>query len=157
MNKPRPLQSGDEVPEFSVVDQDGNLYNRETLLGSCYLIYFYPRDMTPGCTTQACAFRDEYMNFSKLNILVLGVSTDGEKSHKKFIHKHGLPFPLLEDEDHSMAESFGVWGQKQFMGRVFPGVHRMSFLIGKEGKVEKTYEKIKPAEHAKQVLADLLI
>ena len=93
--------------------------------------------------------------FTKLNTLVFGISPDGEKSHRKFIDKHSLPFSLLVDEDHAIAEAFGVWEEKKFMGRTFDGVHRMSFLIGTDGKIEKTYAKVKPAEHAQQVLADL--
>jgi peroxiredoxin Q/BCP len=155
MNKPTPLQSGSPVPVFSTTDQDGKNHSNQTLLGTRYLIYFYPRDLTPGCTTEACALRDEYGQFAKLNTLVLGISPDGEKSHRRFIDKHRLPFSLLVDEDHAIAEAFGVWGEKKFMGRTFDGVHRMSFLIGTDGKIEKTYAKVKPAEHAQQVLADL--
>ena len=155
MNKPNPLQPGSPAPAFSTTDQDGKTHNKQALLGMRYLIYFYPRDLTPGCTTEACALRDQYEQFAKLKTLVLGISPDGEKSHRKFINKHNLPFPLLVDEDHAIAEAFGVWGEKKFMGRTFDGVHRMSFLIGKEGNIEKNYEKVKPAEHAHQVLADL--
>ena len=155
MNKPNPLQPGSPAPAFSTTDQDGKIHSNQTLLGTRYLIYFYPRDLTPGCTTEACALRDEYEQFAKLNTLVLGISPDGEKSHRKFIDKHRLPFFLLVDEDHAIAEAFGVWGEKKFMGRTFDGVHRISFLIGIDGKIEKTYAKVKPAEHAQQVLADL--
>ena len=158
MNKPTPLQPGTKVPDFSALDQDGKEYSTASLLGSRYLIYFYPRDLTPGCTTEAyCALRDVYENFSKHETLILGISPDHAKSHRKFIDKHSLPFPLLVDEDHAIAEAFGVWGEKKFMGRTFDGVHRMSFLIGKDGKIEKTYEKVKPAEHALQVLNDLRV
>lgn len=155
MNKATPLQPGSKAPNFSALNQDGKEYGTASLLGSRYLIYFYPRDLTPGCTTEACALRDLHSDFSSLNTLILGVSTDDAKSHRKFIDKHGLPFPLLVDEDHAIAEAFGVWGEKKFMGRTFDGVHRMSFLIGKDGTIEKTYDKVKPAEHALQVLNDL--
>jgi peroxiredoxin Q/BCP len=155
MIKPNPLQPGSPVPAFSTTDQDGKPHSNQTLLGTRYLIYFYPRDLTPGCTTEACALRDVHEQFAKLNTLVFGISTDGEKSHRKFIDKHSLPFSLFLDEDHAIAESFGVWGEKKFMGRTFEGVHRMSFLIGTDGKIEQTYTKVKPAEHALQVLADL--
>ena len=155
MNKPNPLQPGSPAPAFSTTDQDGKTHTNQTLLGTRYLLYFYPRDLTPGCTTEACALRDEHEQFTKLNTLVLGISPDGEKSHRKFIDKHSLPFSLLVDEDHAIAEAFGVWGEKKFMGRTFDGVHRMSFLIGTDGKIEKTYAKVKPAEHAQQVLTDL--
>jgi len=155
MNKPNPLQPGSPAPAFSTTDQDGKTHTNQTLLGTRYLLYFYPRDLTPGCTTEACALRDEHEQFTKLNTLVFGISPDGEKSHLKFIDKHSLPFSLLVDEDHAIAEAFGVWGEKKFMGRTFDGVHRMSFLIGTDGKIEKTYAKVKPAEHAQQVLTDL--
>jgi len=155
MNKPNPLQPGSPAPAFSNTDQDGKTHTNQTLLGTRYLLYFYPRDLTPGCTTEACALRDEHEQFTKLNTLVLGISPDGEKSHRKFIDKHSLPFSLLVDEDHAIAEAFGVWGEKKFMGRTFNGVHRMSFLIDTNGKIEKTYAKVKPAEHARQILADL--
>jgi len=155
MNKPNPLQPGSPAPAFSNTDQDGKTHTNQTLLGTRYLLYFYPRDLTPGCTTEACALRDEHEQFTKLNTLVLGISPDGEKSHRKFIDKHSLPFSLLVDEDHAIAEAFGVWGEKKFMGRTFNGVHRMSFLIDTNGKIEKTYAKVKPAEHARQVLPDL--
>lgn len=112
--------------------------------------------MTPGCITEACGFKDLYIEYRKLNILIFGVSTDGEKSHCKFIGKYDLPFPLLIDEDHKMSEAFGVWGEKKFMGKTFNGIHRMSFLLGKSGKIENAYHRVKPAEHAKQVLNDLL-
>ena len=149
------MQPGSPSPAFSTTDQHGKTHSNQTLLGTRYLIYFYPRDLTPGCTTEACALRDEYEQFAKLKTLVLGISPDGEKSHREFINKHNLPFPLLVDEDHAIAEAFGVWGEKKFMGRTFDGVHRMSFLIGIDGKIEKTYAKVKPAEHAQQVLSDL--
>jgi len=155
MNKPTPLQPGSPVLVFSTSDQDGKTHSNQSLLGMRYLIYFYPRDLTPGCTTEACGLRDEYEQFAKLNTLVFGISPDEEKSHRKFIDKHNLPFPLLVDEDHAIAEAFGVWGEKKFMGRTFDGVHRMSFLISTDGKIEKTYSKVKPAEHAQQVLSDL--
>ena len=155
MNKPNPLQSGSPAPAFSTTDQDGKTHTNQTLLGTRYLLYFYPRDLTPGCTTEACALRNEHEQFTKLNTLVLGISPNGEKSHRKFIDKHSLPFSLLVDEDHAIAEAFGVWGEKKFMGRTFNGVHRMSFLIDTNGKIEKTYAKVKPAEHAREVLADL--
>ena len=111
--------------------------------------------MTPGCITEACGLRDLHIEYRKLNTLILGVSADGEKSHRKFITKYDLPFPLLIDQDHSMSEAFGVWGEKQFMGKTFNGIHRMSFLLSESGKIERAYHKVKPADHAKQVLSDL--
>lgn len=155
MNKPNPLQPGMKAPDFSTVDQDGKKYSNVSLFGARYLLYFYPRDHTPGCSTEACALRDLSADFIKHHTMTLGVSPDNAKSHRKFIDKHQLPFPLLVDEDHAIAEAFGVWGEKKFMGRTFDGVHRMSFLVGTDGKIEKTYLKVKPAEHAQQVLNDL--
>jgi len=116
MNKPNPLQPGSPAPAFSTTDQDGKTHTNQTLLGTRYLLYFYPRDLTPGCTTEACALRDEHEQFTKLNTLVFGISPDGEKSHRKFIDKHSLPFSLLVDEDHAIAEAFGVWGEKKIYG-----------------------------------------
>ncbi len=142
-------------PKFCTLDQAGKKWDNQSLRGKRCLIYFYPRDMTPGCTTEACGLKDLYIEYRKLNILILGVSTDGEKSHRKFIGKYDLPFPLLIDEDHKMSEAFGVWGEKKFMGKTFNGIHRMSFLLGKSGKIEKAYHRVKPAEHARQVLNDL--
>ncbi len=155
MNKPRRLQPGMDAPFFSSIDQNGKTFDSKSLIGSRYLIYFYPRDLTPGCTTEACELRDAYQEFSNQNTLVLGVSTDSQKSHRKFSDKYNLPFPLLVDQNHSIAEAFCVWGEKKFMGRTFEGVHRMSFLVGKDGKIKKTFEKVKPADHARQVLQEL--
>ena len=149
------MQPGTKVPDFSALDQDGKEYSNASLLGSHYLIYFYPRDLTPGCTTEACALRDAYENFSKHETQILGVSPDHAKSHRKFIDKHSLPFPLLLDEDHAIAEAFGVWGEKKFMGKTFNGIHRTSFLISKKGKILKTYLKVKPKIHAQMILEDL--
>jgi peroxiredoxin Q/BCP len=155
MNKPTPLQSGSPAPAFSTTDQNDKTHTNQTLLGTRYLLYFYPRDLTPGCTTEACALRDTHQQFTKLNTLVFGISPDDEKSHRKFIDKNNLPFSLLVDKDHAIAEAFGVWGEKKFMGRTFDGVHRMSFLIDTDGEIEKTYARVKLAEHAEQVLSDL--
>lgn len=155
MNKPSPLQPGMDAPFFSSIDQNGKTFDSKSLIGSRYLIYFYPRDLTPGCTTEACELRDAYHEFSNQNTLILGVSTDSQKSHQKFSDKYNLPFPLLVDQNHSIAEAFCVWGEKKFMGRTFEGVHRMSFLVGKDGKIKKTFEKVKPADHARQVLQEL--
>jgi peroxiredoxin Q/BCP len=149
------LEVGVNCPKFCILDQAGKKWDNQSLRGKRCLIYFYPRDMTSGCITEACGFKDLHIEYKKLNILILGVSTDGEKSHCKFIGKYDLPFPLLIDEDHKMSEAFGVWGEKKFLGKTFNGIHRMSFLLGKSGKIEKAYHRVKPAEHAKQVLNDL--
>lgn len=148
-----PLTQGTRVPDLSLPDQDGIVRNLADYRGQWTLIYFYPKDDTPGCTAQACGIRDEFPQFS--GVTVLGVSPDSPKSHKKFAEKYGLPFTLLADEDHAMAEAFGVWGEKKFMGRAYMGVERTSFLVNPDGEIAKVYEKVKPAGHAQEVLADL--
>lgn len=155
MNKPKPLQTGDTVPKFSSTDQDGNNVHSTSLLGTRYLIFFYPRDSTPGCTAEACGMRDLHAEFIIAKTRIIGVSPDEAKSHRKFIEKNDLPFTLLCDNQNVLAKAFGVWGEKKFMGRTYNGVYRMSFLVGKDGMIEKTYAKVEPAKHAKQVIADL--
>ena len=155
MIKVSPLCGGTEAPAFSTTDDQGVPVSRKSLLGKKYLLYFYPRDNTPGCTAEACGFRDLLKDFEKKNTLIFGVSGDSVKSHQKFRKKFDLPFPLLMDEDHSLAKAFGVWGEKKFMGRTFDGIHRMSFLVDEAGKIEKAYHKVKAKEHTAQVLSDL--
>ena len=154
--KAQPLHTGDEVPDFSTRDESGNLISKSSLLGTSYLIYFYPRDNTPGCTAQACGFRDLIQDYRALEVLVLGVSGDTPASHIKFIKKNKLPYPLLMDEDHQIALSFGVYGEKKFMGRTFDGIHRSSFLVGPDGKIIKAYHKVKAKLNPDEVLADLI-
>jgi len=155
MSTVSPLGEGTEVPAFSTTDDQGVPVSRESLLGKKYLLYFYPRDNTPGCTAEACGFRDLLKDFENKNTLIFGVSGDSVKSHQKFRKKFDLPFPLLMDEDHSLAKAFGVWGEKKFMGRTFDGIHRMSFLVDEAGKIEKAYHKVKAKDHPAQVLSDL--
>ena len=154
-NKVQPLRSGDEVPDFSTVDECGNPFSKSSLVGKCYLLYFYPRDNTPGCTAQACGFRDLNQEYQKLEVTVLGISGDSPLSHQKFSKKHNLPFPLLVDEEHNLAKAFGVFGKKKFMGRTFDGIHRTSFLIGANGKILRSYLKVKAQSHPAKVLSDL--
>ena len=123
--------------------------------GQHVILYFYPRDNTPGCTKEACAFRDEFAQFKKEGAVVLGVSTDSVKSHNKFVDKFKLPFLLLADEDKKIAQAYGVWGQKSFLGRKYMGTHRVTFLIGPDGKIKKSWPNVKPAEHAQEVLQAL--
>jgi peroxiredoxin Q/BCP len=123
--------------------------------GQWVLIYFYPKDDTEGCTKEACAIRDDFPTFGKLNAKVLGVSADSVKSHKKFAEKYSLPFTLLADEDKKLVNAYGVWGLKKFMGREYEGIKRTSFLINPDGKIARVYESVKPLEHAAQVIADL--
>jgi len=155
MKKPKPLNEGDQVPDFSTTDEQGAEVSASSLRGNSFLLYFYPRDNTPGCTVEACGFRDLWSDFKGKKTKVFGVSGDSIKSHLKFREKFELPFPLLMDEDHSLAKAFGVWGLKKFMGREFEGIHRMSFLVDESGKILKAYHKVKAKDHPTEVLADL--
>ena len=148
------LHVGDVAPDFTLPDQGGTARTLSDYRGSWVLLYFYPRDNTPGCTTEACAIRDTYSAFNKSKIIVLGVSTDSIASHGKFARKYALPFTLLADEKKQVVKRYGVWGKKKFMGREYDGTFRRSFLINPQGKVAKIYEQVKPPEHAAEVLQD---
>jgi peroxiredoxin Q/BCP len=139
------------APEFSLQDQDGVTHTLSQYRGKKVLIYFYPKDDTPGCTKEACGFRDEYTELTKAGLVILGISKDSVKSHKKFAEKYNLPFPLLSDETTEVAQAYGVWKKKKFMGREYMGIERMSFLIDEEGKVVRVYEKVNPDSHPKEV------
>jgi thioredoxin-dependent peroxiredoxin len=149
------LKEGDEAPDFSAVATGGLEMSLSDLKGKNVILYFYPKDDTPGCTKEACGFRDHFAEIKKRGALVLGVSKDPAKSHEKFTKKFDLPFPLLSDEDHKIAEAYGVWGEKQFMGRTYMGMHRVTFLIGGNGRIKKIWRLVKPDEHAEEVLAAL--
>lgn len=146
---------GKKAPSFSLPDQNRKKHKLSEYVGKWVLLYFYPKDDTPGCTKEACMLRDNFPSFKKLGITVFGVSADNEKSHKKFEEKYKLPFILLSDIDHKVAEKYGAWGLKKFMGREYEGMHRVSFLINGEGKIAKVYEKVRPEVHAEEVLGDL--
>jgi peroxiredoxin Q/BCP len=146
------LKEGTTAPAFKTTDQNGEPVSLKDLRGQKVVLYFYPKDDTPGCTKEACSFRDAFSKFKKKNIVVLGVSPDKEASHKKFVTKYQLPFTLLADTDRSIAEAYGVWGEKKFMGRTYMGVHRTTFLIDEKGKIRKIFEKVKPEDHASEVL-----
>ena len=146
------LKEGTSAPAFKTTDQNGETVSLKNLRGQKVVLYFYPKDDTPGCTKEACSFRDAFSKFKKQDITVLGVSPDKEASHKKFVTKYKLPFTLLADTDHSIAEAYGVWGEKKFMGRTYMGVHRTTFLIDEKGKIRKIFEKVKPEDHAGEVL-----
>ncbi|HLA09737.1 MAG TPA: thioredoxin-dependent thiol peroxidase [Pyrinomonadaceae bacterium] len=146
------LKEGTPAPQFSLPDPEGNTVRLKDLRGEKVVLYFYPKDDTPGCTREACSFRDAFSKFKKRGIRVLGVSPDTEASHKKFATKYKLPFTLLADNDHSVAEAYGVYGQKKFMGRTYMGILRTTFLIDEKGKIRKVFEKVKPDEHAEEVL-----
>ncbi len=147
------LKEGDKAPDFTVRDGEGQTVRLRDLRGKKVVLYFYPKDDTPGCTKEACSFRDSFAKFKKREIEVLGVSFDSEAKHKKFAQKFDLPFRLLADTDRSIAESFGTYGEKKFMGRTYMGIHRMTFLIDEKGKIKKIFNKVKPEEHAEEVLA----
>ena len=146
------LSAGDKAPQFTLNDGDGNKVKLSDFKGKKVVLYFYPKDDTPGCTKEACSFRDAFADLKKRDIKVLGVSKDSEASHKKFAAKYKLPFTLLADPDHSIADAYGVYGEKKFMGRTYLGVKRVTFLIDEKGKVKKVFEKVKPEEHAREVL-----
>ena len=146
------VKEGATAPVFKTKDGNGETVNLKDFRGQKVVLYFYPKDDTPGCTKEACSFRDAYAKFKKQGITVLGVSPDSEVSHKKFAAKFKLPFTLLADADHSIADAYGVYGEKKFMGRKYMGVHRTTFLIDEKGKVRKVFEKVKPEQHASEVL-----
>lgn len=144
-----------KAPEFSLPDQDGATHSLSQYLGKKVLIYFYPKDDTPGCTTESCNFRDNYEALSAAGLVILGVSKDTVKSHKKFAEKYELPFPLLADVDTTVCQAYGAWRNKKFMGREYMGIERMSVLIDEKGNVSKIYEGVKPKEHTQEVANDL--
>jgi len=148
-------KEGQKAPAFTLPDKDGKSHALKDYAGQWVLIYFYPKDDTPGCTTEACTLRDAHPEFRKLDAVVLGVSKDSEKSHGKFAEKYGLPFTLLSDPSAETIKAYGAWQMKKFMGREFMGIARMSCLIDPDGKIAKVYPNVKPAEHAKEVLADI--
>jgi peroxiredoxin Q/BCP len=146
------LNEGDAAPDFETRDAEGNTVKLSDLRGRKVVLYFYPKDDTPGCTKEACSFRDSFAEFGRRGIEVLGVSTDDEKSHRKFAEKFSLPFKLLADTDHRVADLYGVYGEKQFAGRTYMGVSRKTFLIDEEGRLRKVFDKVKVDEHADEVL-----
>jgi peroxiredoxin Q/BCP len=147
------LKAGDAAPAFEGKDQNGNTISLNDYKGKTLVLYFYPKDDTPGCTAQACSLRDEYKFLSKKDFAVVGVSKDDEKSHQKFIKKYDLPFPLLSDVDLTVIKAYDVWGKKMFMGRIFDGIMRTTFII-KDKKIVRVITDVDTAEHAKQVMED---
>lgn len=141
-----------KAPDFTLPNETGEVVRLSDYLGKNVVLYFYPKDMTPGCTTEACDFRDVHHDFSELNAVILGVSMDDEIRHMKFIEKHGLPFSLLVDKDHSIAEAYGVWVQKKMYGREFMGIERATFLINEHGIVVKEWRKVRVKNHVEDVL-----
>lgn len=149
------LKVGDVAPEFAVPATDGAVVSLSELRGKHVILYFYPKDDTPGCTKEACAFRDAYARFKKKGAVVLGASVDPVKAHVKFTDKFSLPFPLLSDEKKELVQAYGVWGEKVFMGRKYLGIHRVTFHIGPDGRIAHIWTEVKPEEHAEEVLAVL--
>ena len=148
-------KEGDIAPEVTLPDQGGTVHTLSQYRGKWGLLYFYPKDDTPGCTKEACAIRDNLPQISAVNLVVLGVSVDSVASHKKFAEKYSLPFTLLADERKEVVRLYGVWGEKKFMGKSYEGTRRTSFLIRPDGHVAHVYENVKPEIHAQEVLRDL--
>ena len=149
---PSKVKEGDKAPDFAVPDTEGKTVRLKDLRGKKVVLYFYPKDDTPGCTKEACSFRDSFATFKRRGIEVLGVSLDNERSHQKFTQKYSLPFRLLADTDRAVSEAYGTYGEKKFMGRTYMGNNRMTFLIDKKGKIKKIFSKVKPEDHSEEVL-----
>jgi len=149
------LKIGDVAPDFELQDQTGKKHSLKMYKGKKIVLYFYPRDDTPGCTVEACSIRDNYSAFKKAGIVVLGVSADSLESHKKFVDKYELPFTILSDPRHAALEKYGVWIKKNLYGKIMMGIARMTFIIDEKGNIQNIYPKVKPAEHAKEILEDL--
>ena len=148
------LKAGDAAPEFSAKDQDGNVHELKDYKGKKLVVFFYPKASTPGCTAEACNLRDNWEVFQEKGYEILGVSADSAKRQTNFKNKHELPFPLLADEDKEVINEFGVWGPKKFMGKEYDGIHRTTFIINEEGKIEEVIGKVKTKAHAEQILGE---
>ena len=146
------LNPGDSAPDFSAPDQNGNMLTLANFKGQKLVLFFYPHDMTPTCTVEACNLRDHYTELQNAGYNVVGVSEDSETKHQKFIAKHDLPYPLIADTEHQLLESYGVWGEKKFMGKIYDGTHRTTFVIDEEGLIEQVITKVKSKIHAEQIL-----
>lgn len=150
-----PIQAGIDAPDFTLQDETGTERTLSDYRGKPVVLYFYPKDDTPGCTKEACSFRDDYSAYLDADVTILGVSPDSPKKHAKFKEKYGLPFTLLADTEHQICELYGVWGLKKFRGREYYGVLRTTFLLDAAGEIVKVFEKVKPAEHSGEVLEAL--
>lgn len=148
------LKVGDKAPDFKAKDQDGHVISLKDFAGKKLVLYFYPKDDTPGCTNEACNLRDNFSRLKKQGYAVVGVSADEEKKHKKFISKYDLPFSLIADTDKKVIEAYDVWGEKKFMGRVFDGIVRTTYIINEKGKIEKIITDVKTKNHTEQILED---
>ena len=149
------LNAGDPAPDFTMAADDGSIMSTDDLAGSRYALYFYPKDDTPGCTTQACELRDNWSRVSDIGVEVFGVSPDSVKRHAKFREKYALPYRLLSDEGHRVAEAFGVWVKKKFAGREYMGTERSTFVVGPDRRIEHVLAQVKPAEHVDQLVEAL--
>ncbi len=149
------LEEGSKAPDFKALDQNGKSHKLSDYMGKWILLYFYPKDDTPGCTKEACSIRDSWPDFKKLKLEVFGISIQDEKSHKKFSEKYDLPFMLLVDDDKKIVEKYGVWAEKSMYGRKYMGTLRNSYLVNPKGKIEKIYQKVNPVSHVEEVLEDL--
>lgn len=150
-----PISAGNPAPDFTLPDETGASRRLSDFRGQPVVLYFYPKDDTPGCTTEACDFRDGYGTYQRAGVVILGISPDTPKKHTKFKEKYALPFTLLADEGHKVADVYGVWGPKKMMGREYEGILRTTFLIDKEGKIVKVFEKVRPEGHAREVIEAL--
>lgn len=150
-----PIASGIPAPDFALPDDTNTLRKLSAYRGSNVILYFYPKDDTPGCTKEACNFRDDYSAYEKAGVVIIGISPDSVESHVKFKNKFQLQFPLLADDEHRICDLYGVWGPKVFMGKSYEGVLRTTFLIDPQGNIKKVYENVRPAEHSQALLAEL--
>ena len=150
-----PLAAGQPAPEFTLQDETGTPRSLSDFRGKPVILYFYPKDDTPGCTKEACNFRDDYSAYEEAGVTILGVSPDSPKSHAKFKAKYGLPFSLLADTEREVCQAYGVWGPKKFMGREYDGVLRTTYLIDPDGRIRRVFENVRPPEHSAQILAAL--
>ena len=146
------LEVGMDAPNFTLLDEDEKEHTLSSYKGKAVVLYFYPKDDTPGCTKEACGFRDAYSEYEKLNSVIFGVSADDPKSHAKFIKKFDLPFTLLADTEKEVVNMYNVWGMKQMFGKEYEGIHRVTFIIDKEGKIAKIFENVRPDEHSEEVI-----
>ena len=146
------LSVGEKAPDFNLLDQNSQTVSLDSFRGQHVLLYFYPKDDTPGCTTEACNFRDDYSSYQNAKVVILGVSPDSPTSHKKFQEKYQLPFTLLADENHQVCDLYKVWGLKKSFGKEYDGVHRTTYLINPDGSIKEVFQKVSPAKHSAQVL-----
>ena len=146
------LKIGDMAPQFEGKDQNGNTLQLSSFLGKKTILFFYPKDSTPGCTAEACNLRDNYLVLQSKGFQIIGISVDSQKSHQKFIDKYKLPFPLISDTEKEIVAKFGVWGEKKFMGRTYLGTKRVTFVLDENGKIERIFDKVETKNHAEQIL-----